>query len=310
MLNDSSVIVQADNKAPVKAPIKAWLLALRPKTLTAAIVPVAVASALVVAERFDFKPALSICALLSAIFIQIGTNFINDAIDFKKGADDEKRIGPTRVTQSGMLSHKAVMTGGFMCFLIAALLGIPLVIAGGWPIVIIGLLSLLCGYIYTGGPFPLAYVGLGDLFVIVFFGIVAVAGTFYLHATTLTAGALVAGVQIGMLSTVLIAVNNLRDAPLDKLVGKKTLAVRFGIKFARFEICALAFTPFLLGMYWVFEGHLMATILPIFSFPLARNLVTKIFTTEPSPLYNKFLAQSAAVHLLFGVLLAIGLLIK
>ena len=290
--------------------MNAWFLALRPKTLTAAIVPVAVASALVIAQRFEFKAYLSVCALFSAVFIQIGTNLINDAIDFKKGADDERRIGPTRVSQSGMLSHRTVMLGGLVCFCVAALLGVPLVIVGGWVIVTIGVLSLLCGYIYTGGPYPLAYVGLGDLFVIVFFGIVAVGGTFFLHAKSFSIGSLVAGLQVGMLSTVLIAINNLRDSPLDKLVGKKTLAVRFGVRFARCEILFLVFAPFVLGMYWVFEGHFLAAVLPILSFPIARNLVNKILTTEPSPTYNKFLAQSAAIHLLFGVFLVIGLLVQ
>ncbi len=287
-----------------------WILALRPKTLTAALVPVVVASALVIAEAHEFQLYLSVCALLSAMFIQIGTNFVNDAIDFKKGADDEKRIGPTRMTQSGRLSHRSVLVGGLICFLIAALFGIPLVIVGGWVIVVIGLVSILCGYIYTGGPFPLAYVGLGDLFVVVFFGLVAVMGTFFLHAHQFSVGSVVAGLQIGMLSTVLIAVNNLRDSPLDQLVNKKTLAVRFGIKFARLEIAALAFLPFVIGFYWVFEGEFLAAVLPIFCFPLARNLVSKIYKTEPSPVYNKFLAQSAGVHLLFGILLTIGLLFK
>ena len=287
-----------------------WLLALRPKTLTAALVPVVVASALVVAESHDLQLTLSLCALFSAIFIQIGTNFVNDAIDFKKGADDEKRIGPTRMTQSGRLSHRSVLCGGFLCFFIATLLGIPLVVAGGWVIVGIGLLSLLCGYIYTGGPYPLAYVGLGDFFVIVFFGLVAVMGTFFLQVHHFSVGSVVAGLQIGMLSTVLIAVNNLRDSPLDKLVDKKTLAVRFGTKFARFEIAALVFLPFLIGIYWVFEGEFLAAVLPILCFPLARNLVKHIFNTEPSPIYNKFLAQAALIHLLFGLLLTAGLLIK
>jgi 1,4-dihydroxy-2-naphthoate octaprenyltransferase len=287
-----------------------WFLALRPKTLTAALVPVVVASALVIAEAHEFQLYLSVCALLSAMFIQIGTNFINDAIDFKKGADDEKRIGPTRMTQSGRLSHRSVLLGGLVCFFIAALFGIPLVIAGGWVIVVIGVVSILCGYIYTGGPFPLAYVGLGDLFVILFFGLVAVMGTFFLHAHRFSLGSVVAGLQIGMLSTVLIAVNNLRDSPLDRMVNKKTLAVRFGIQFARIEIALLVFLPFILGFYWVFEGEFLAAVLPIFCFPLARNLVSQIYKTEPSPVYNKFLAQSAGVHLLFGLLLTIGLLIK
>ncbi len=290
--------------------LSSWFMALRPKTLTAAFVPVMVASALVVAQRFDFKLYLTICALLSAMFIQIGTNLINDAIDFKKGADDQNRIGPKRVTQSGLLTPKQVIYGGYTAFLVAAILGVPLVVAGGWVIVAIGVLSLLCGYIYTGGPYPLAYLGLGDFFVILFFGIIAVGGTFFLHAQNYSFGALIAGLQIGMLSTVLIAINNLRDAPLDKLVGKKTLAVRFGIRFARSEILFLIFAPFVLGMYWVFEGHILASVLPILCFPLARDLSVKILKTEPSPIYNQFLARSAAIHALFGLLLSIGLLIK
>ena len=289
--------------------LRPWILALRPKTLTAALVPVMVATALVSAGRFDLKIDLSFCALLSAIFIQIGTNLINDAIDFQKGADDKNRIGPKRVTQSGLLSAKKVMHGGYAAFMIAALFGLPLIIAGGWPIVLIGVFSLVCGYIYTGGPFPLAYLGLGDFFVILFFGVVAVCGTFYLQTQTFSSGALVAGLQIGMLSTVLIAINNLRDAPLDKLVNKKTLAVRFGNRFARYEIAILAFLPFILGIYWVFEGHFLAAVLPIFGFPIVRNLVTKIFNTEPSEIYNQYLAQAALVHLVFGILLTLGLVI-
>lgn len=295
---------------PAKTEFKSWILALRPKTLTASLVPVAVATALVFGGRYDFKIYLSVCALFSAICIQVGTNLINDAIDFKKGADDQNRIGPKRMTQTGRLSSQRVMLGGYIAFLFAALFGVPLIIAGGWVIVGIGLLSLLCGYIYTGGPFPLAYIGLGDLFVILFFGIVAVSGTFFLHTAGFSLSANIAGLQIGMLSTVLIAINNLRDAPLDKLVGKKTLAVRFGPKFARIEISILIFAPFAFGMYWVFEGHFLAAVLPMLTFPIARNLVGKIFITEPSLIYNQYLARAALIHLLFGALLTLGLAIK
>lgn len=289
---------------------KSWVMALRPKTMTAALVPVVVATAVVHGEGRPVLWWISLCALFSSIFIQIGTNFVNDAIDFKKGADTEKRIGPQRVTQSGLLSYKQVMGGGFLCFAIAMALGIPLVVQGGWPIVVVGLVSLFLGYGYTGGPFPLAYKGLGDLFVILFFGLIAVMGTFYLHTGEVTLGSAISGLQIGMLATVLIAVNNLRDAPQDALVNKKTLAVRFGVPFARVEILLLAMIPFLLGIYWVLQGAYIAAVLPLITLPLARKLIRGVFAHEPSPIFNKFLGMSAGLHLLFGALLALGLWLR
>ncbi len=287
--------------------IKPWIMALRPKTLSAAVVPVVVATALVKADGHQVLWWVSICALLSAVFIQIGTNFVNDAIDFKKGADTEERIGPQRVTQSGLLKASTVMAGGFTCFGLALLLGIPLVMQGGWPIVAIGLISLFLGYAYTGGPFPLAYKGLGDLFVILFFGLVAVGGTYYLHTGEVSTGALMAGLQVGCLATVLIAVNNLRDAPQDARAGKRTLAVRFGIRFARIEILLLVLAPFLLGFYWFQTGHWNAAILPLLCLPVARRLVMGVFMHPPSPIYNRFLAMAGLLQMGFGLLFAIGL---
>lgn len=286
---------------------KSWFLALRPKTLTAAIVPVVVATALVKAQGVPVLWWVSICAVLSAAFIQIGTNFINDALDFKKGADTGTRTGPQRATQSGWLTHKQVMNGGFFCFGIAFLLGVPLVVQGGWPIVLIGLVSLALGYGYTGGPFPLAYVGLGDLFVILFFGLIAVMGTFFLHAGHVTPAAAIAGLQVGCLAAVLIAVNNLRDSPQDALVGKKTLAVRLGLDFARIEIFVLVVLPFVLGLYWLSHGFTYAAFLPIVTVPFARRILSGVFTNQPGPIYNRFLAMSAGLQISFGVLLAIAL---
>ncbi len=289
---------------------KLWLMALRPKTMTAAIVPVVVATALVKASGHEVIWWVSICALLSAAFIQIGTNLINDVIDFKKGADTSERIGPRRVTQSGLLSSSQVMKGAVVSLLIAFCFGIPLVAQGGWPIVLIGLTSLALGYGYTAGPFPLAYNGLGDLFVIIFFGLVAVMGTFYLHTGEVTAGAAIAGLQIGFLATVLIAINNLRDAAQDSLVGKKTLAVRFGALFSRVEIVALAIGPFVLGVYWYKQGEFNAAVLPILSFLFARRVIEGVLRNDPGPIYNRFLGLAAALHLSFGLLLAVGFWMK
>lgn len=287
--------------------MKSWILALRPKTMTAALVPVIVATALVHNHLLPVTWWISICAALSACFIQIGTNLVNDALDFHKGADTAERIGPQRVTQSGLLSSKQVMAGAAICFLAATALGIPLVIHGGWPIVIIGLVSIALAYGYTGGPFPLAYKGLGELFVILFFGLVAVGGTFYLHTGFIDTTCVIAGLQVGFLATVLIAINNMRDAPQDKLVDKRTLAVRFGLNFARMEIAFFVIAPFILGFYWYTNGHTSATILPFIGFVFARRVLTGVMTNEPSPLFNKFLALAAGLQMVFGLGLSAGL---
>ena len=288
--------------------MKDWLLAFRPKTLTAALVPILVGTSLAYSEGFYTPAWILLCTLFAALFIQIATNLLNDAIDFKKGADTEERIGPQRVTQSGLISSKKVMWGGYAFLAAALLLGIPLVIHAGWPIVIIGVFSLFLAYGYTGGPFPLAYLGLGDLFVILFFGLIAVGGMNYLYALVLRDAAIVAGVQVGFLSTVLIAINNLRDREQDLKVGKKTLAVRFGVTFVRVEIASLIGAAFALNIYWLEWG--VAAYLPWVLAPLGFKLVWDIFSVEPSELYNQFLARAAALHLGFGVFLSIGLYLR
>lgn len=288
--------------------VKSILLAFRPKTLTAALVPCVAATALAYVQG-RMHPAIFVYALLASFFIQIGTNFVNDAVDFKKGADTEKRIGPTRITQAGVLKPHQVMALGSFFFALAVLCGIPLVIQGGWSIVIIGLLSVMMGYAYTAGPFPLAYLGLGEVFVILFFGVIAVMGLFFLHTGTWSTDALVLGLQIGIHATVLLAVNNLRDIHGDVLVHKRTLPVRFGLAFGRWEIGVLCFLPFLLGLYWLRYSMVWATVLPLLTLPLAIKVTRSVFKTEPSPAYNKFLAQSAGLHLSFGLLTTVGILL-
>lgn len=287
--------------------LSSWVLALRPKTLTAAFVPIVVATALVRTAGFEIKWWISITALIASFLIQIATNLINDAIDFEKGADTETRTGPKRVTQTGLLSRKAVMTGGYACLALAFTLGVPLVLEGGWPIVAIGVASLFLAYGYTGGPFPLAYLGLGDLFVILFFGVIAVGGTFFLHTHTYETVALIAGLQVGLLATVLIAINNLRDAPQDKVVGKKTLAVRFGPQFAKIEITLFSYLPFLLGIAYVRPGWTWAGYIPLIVIPLAGHMVRGIWRTDSGPELNRYLAMAAGVQIAFGFALALGL---
>lgn len=288
---------------------KSWLLATRPKTLSASVVPVVVGTALVSATGHKVKWDIFFFCLLGALFIQVGTNLINDAIDFRKGADTEDRLGPQRVTQSGLLSSRQVMLGGLACFFLALLCGIPLVLQGGWPIVIIGILSLFFGYTYTGGPFPLAYVGLGDVFVILFFGLVAVGGVYYLQTLQLGGEALVAGFQVGVLATVLIAINNLRDMNQDRIAHKKTLAVRFGDRFARFEIGVLLLLGLGLSVFWMVKGLWLAGLLPLVLVPVARKILSGVSQSEPGPIYNQYLAQASLLHMLFGFQLSLGLIL-
>lgn len=289
---------------------RALFLTARPKTLSAAIVPVLVATALVRGEGRPVTWWISICAVLSAILIQIGTNFVNDALDFIKGADQETRLGEARATQSGWFSARGVlgMAAGF--FFAALLLGIPLVWVGGWPILVIGLVSLAMGYAYTGGPFPLAYVGLGDLFVVLFFGLIAVGGVFYLQTGTIDAAALVAGLQVGLLATVLIAINNLRDLEQDALVGKRTLAVRLGPRRGRWEVVVLFAGAFLLGGFWLARGEYFAGLLPFLTLPVAVRVTLAILRSSASREYNRLLAQSAVVHMLFGAVLSLGFFLE
>lgn len=287
--------------------MKFWLRAFRPKTLSAAIVPIVVATALVAAQDMPIQWAISALALVAALFIQIATNLFNDAIDFKKGADQADRLGPQRATQSGWFTYKHVMGLGYLFVFLALLLGIPLVLRGGEVIVMIGLVSLLLAYGYTGGPFPLAYLGLGDLFVVLFFGLIAVGGVFFLHTLNFSEAVIIAGLQVGMLATVLIAINNIRDMYQDQRVGKKTLPVRFGLTFGRVEIAALIFISYLLQLYWLWLGLVWATLLPLIMLPLAVSIIFRVFKTEPGMAYNSLLAQAGVHHLLFGVLLSIGL---
>jgi len=289
-----------------------WLLAARPKTLTASLSPALLGTGLAAGFSPDPVPLhLAALALASALCIQVGTNLVNDAQDFEKGADTAERLGPTRVTQSGLLRGRHVMLGAGAFFLVATLLGIPLVIAGGIPILVIGALSVVAGYAYTAGPFPLAYLGLGEVFVMLFFGVAAVKGMAYvLTGHGLWPWAEVAALQVGLQSSALLAVNNCRDIEGDRRVGKRTLAARFGLRFARIEIAALVAVPYLLGPAWVAGGRPWAALLPLATLPLAVRLVRGVWSEPPSVRFNVFLAQTALLQLLFCALAAAGLALR
>lgn len=286
-----------------------WILAARPKTLTAAAIPVVVGTALAWSDLGHVLWAYSLLALSGALLIQVATNLINDAIDFEKGTDTDERIGPKRVTASGLISSRAVMRAAWICFGAAVLAGIPLVIRGGWPLVAVGLLSIAAGYFYTGGPYPLAYHGLGEVFVIIFFGVVAVAGTYYLQALKVSHEAVIAGLAVGFLSTVLLAVNNLRDLEGDRRAQKKTLAARFGPSFARAEIIGFAIAPIVLGLFWWVRGEQVAALLPVLLLPLVLAIGRSSLRKEGAAL-NRTLASAAGLHALYGLLLSIGLIVS
>lgn len=282
-----------------------WLLAARPKTLSAAVVPVLVGTALAWRDRHSLEWAMFACALAGAIFIQIGTNFVNDALDFKKGTDTAERLGPLRVTQAGLLSADAVMRGAYLCFVAAALCGIPLMLRGGWPLLVIGVSSIAAAYAYTGGPYPLAYNGLGELFVLVFFGFVAVGGSYYVQTLSVRPEVFVAGLAVGLLAIVLLAINNLRDVVNDRVSNKRTLAVRFGETFARTEIALCAFAPFVCVVIIAAMRAQWHWLLVLFGLPPAATLVMRVMRSRGAEL-NGCLAMAGALQWAFGVTFVIG----
>lgn len=288
------------------SPLAAWALATRPKTLVAGFVPVAVGLAVAFKlGRLEWLPALG--TLVGALLIQIGTNLFNDAYDFKRGADTTDRLGPPRATQQGWLSPEAVMRGAIGCFALAFVVGLYLVSVAGWPLLVVGVVSLLAGYAYTGGPFPLAYHGLGDVFVLVFFGLVAVGGTVFVQTQTVSVLALLAGVPVGALGVALLAVNNVRDAKTDVLANKRTLVVRLGVGFGKAEYVTMVMVAMLVPVgLWLSGLSSPAVLLALLSLPLAAPPLRLLFTTT-GPALNQALAGTARLQLVYGVLFAAGL---
>jgi len=301
--------MSTDLVTPV-APARAWLLAARPATLPAATVPVLVGAAAAVSAGARFRPLVFLATLVSALLIQIGTNFANDYSDFHRGADHDGRLGPVRVTQSGMISQAGVRRGIVVAFGLAVLLGGVLVSIGGWPILVIGVLSVLAGLAYTGGPYPFGYYGFGDLFVFVFFGLVAVCGTAYLQAGAWSSFALLVSVPVGLLVTNILVVNNLRDLPTDRVAGKRTLAVRIGDRATRLQYAlftALAYAvPLTLALT---DPRHRWLVLPLVTLPLAIGLVRRVLGGLAGRELNPMLKHTGQLLLLFGILLAVALVL-
>ena len=288
--------------------LQIWLSAIRPRTLSISLVPVMVGTALAWAEHQLFAWVTLLATLGGALLIQIGTNLHNDAADFERGADTPQRLGPRRVSAEGWLKPRQVRRAAYLSFAGAFLLGIYLVWLGGWPIVVLGLLSLTTAYAYTGGPRPVAYTPLGELFVFLFFGLAAVTGSFYLQTHQWSWNALLLGAAVGLPAAAVLLINNYRDLDTDRYASKHTLAVVVGRPASRYLYAALLLlAPFtslpLLGQG--LGGVVLA--LPWLSLVPAIFLIRRLWHTSIDKSLNRLLAQTAQWQLLFGTLLCMAL---
>ena len=286
--------------------LKIWITASRPKTLWAAFSPVIIGTAMAYGEgKVHWLSAF--LAAVGAVLIQIGTNFSNDYYDYFRGVDKKERLGPLRVTQAGLVKPETMKRATILIFSLAFISGLYLIYRGGWPVLIIGLLSILFGILYTAGPYPLGYNGLGDIFVLIFFGLVAVGGTYYVQALEINKLVLLAGLSPGLFSTAILTVNNLRDIYTDKKAGKKTLAVRFGEDFARleylFSVLIACLIPLIL--FFITGSHLYALAASLV-FLAAIPPIRTIYEQKPGKIFNQVLATTGRLLLLYSLLFSIG----
>jgi len=288
--------------------LNSWVLASRPKTLLAAVVPVMVGSALAISMKKFFLP-YSIVAILCSILIQVGTNFTNDLYDFLKGSDTIKRKGPRRVLASGLISVTEMRTAIILIFGLTFLLGLYLVFSAGILILWVGIISIIAGIAYTAGPFPLAYNGLGDVFVFLFFGVVGTMGTFYLHTQEISLLSFVASIPVGALITNILIVNNYRDIEEDREANKRTLAVLLGRTFTRWQYIVLIAICYLISLILNFQFNYSFWIfLPYLTIPVTIILVRMLYKYKGEEL-NKTLELTARFAGLYGLLFSIGLII-
>jgi 1,4-dihydroxy-2-naphthoate octaprenyltransferase len=301
---------------------EAWLIAARPQTLPAGAAPVVVSVGLAVADGV-FAPLPALAALVSTLLIQVGTNFANDYYDAIKGTDTADREGFTRVTAGGLIEPQAVKRAMAGAFALAAVVGLWLVAIGGVPILVAGSASIAAGVLYTGGPYPYGYYGLGDLFVFIFFGLVATGGTYYVQAVatqsvalfprgvpadTITTGAVLAGVAAGALSTAILVVNNIRDRETDREAGKRTLAVMLGYRLSRIEYLGLFGVAYAVPpVFWLALDYSLAVLLPLLTVPLAWAIARVVLTRTDGEALNPALERTGQLLALYAVLFALGL---
>jgi 1,4-dihydroxy-2-naphthoate polyprenyltransferase len=300
------------SQARVRAPsgIRIWLMAARVRTLPAAIAPVLVGTALA-GYMGVFHPLRFIAAMIGAIFIQVGTNLSNDYSDARRGADTEDRLGPVRVTAGGLVPPSQVLVATYASFGVAVLAGVYLVVVAGWELLLVGAASILAGVLYTGGPRPYGYEGLGEVFVFLFFGIVAVAGSFFVQVKHLDWEAFALAVPVGLIAAAILVVNNYRDIDTDRRAGKRTLAVRLGRDRTRTLYAVIVYGAFLLTpVTWLFGPLKPWVMLPWVTLPAAAPVVRIVRNRTDGPSLNQALAQTGMLQLAFCMLLSAGLLLS
>ncbi|MGI8573054.1 MAG: 1,4-dihydroxy-2-naphthoate polyprenyltransferase [Solirubrobacteraceae bacterium] len=290
--------------------MRIWLLAARVRTLPAAIAPVLVGTALAGFVGV-FHPLRFLAALIGALFIQVGTNLSNDYSDARRGADSEDRLGPVRVTAGGLVPPGRVLVATYVSFGVAVLAGVYLVAVAGWQLLLVGGASILAGVLYTGGPRPYGYEGLGEVFVFLFFGIVAVAGSYFVQVRHLSWEAFTLAVPVGLLAAAILVVNNIRDIETDRRAGKRTLAVRLGRQRARTTFAVIVYLAYTLApVTWIFGPLRPWLLLSWLTLPLGAQVVRTVRNHLDGPSLNTALAQTGMLQLAFCMLLSAGLLLS
>jgi 1,4-dihydroxy-2-naphthoate octaprenyltransferase len=285
-------------------------MAARLRTLPAAIAPVLVGTSLALGDG-HFHPLAFVAALLGAIFIQVGTNLSNDYSDARRGADTDDRLGPVRVTAGGLVPPRQVLVATYVSFGVAVLAGIYLIAVAGWQLLLVGAASILAGVLYTGGPRPYGYEGLGEVFVFLFFGIVAVAGSYFVQVKHLNWEAFALAVPVGLLASAILVVNNFRDIDTDRRAGKRTLAVRLGRSRTRGLFAAVVYGAYVLApVTWLFGPLSGWLLLPWLTIPVAAGVVRIVRNHTDGPTLNGALARTGMLQLAFCVLLSAGLLLS
>jgi 1,4-dihydroxy-2-naphthoate octaprenyltransferase len=300
----------AQDAAPAVSGVRIWMMAARLRTLPAAIAPVLVGTALA-GYLHVFHPLRFVAALVGAIFIQVGTNLSNDYSDARRGADADDRLGPVRVTAGGLVPPDQVLVATYVSFGVAVAAGVYLVIVAGWELLVVGAASILAGVLYTGGPRPYGFEGLGEVFVFLFFGIVAVAGSFFVQVKHLDWEAFALAVPVGLLASAILVVNNYRDIDSDRRANKRTLAVRLGRAGTRTMFAVIVYLAYLLAtVTWIFGPLKPWVLLSWLTLPLAADVVRTVRNRTDGPSLNQALAHTGMLQLAFCVLLSAGLLLS
>jgi len=290
--------------------VRIWLIAARLRTLPAAVAPVLVGTALAATDH-HLRVLAFLAALVGALFIQVGTNLSNDYSDARRGADTEDRLGPVRVTAGGLVPPRQVLIATYVSFGVAVLAGIYLVAIAGWQLLLVGGASILAGVLYTGGPRPYGYEGLGEVFVFLFFGLVAVTGSYFVQVKHLPWEAFALAVPVGLLAAGILVVNNVRDLETDRRAGKRTLAVKLGRPRTRTMFSAFVYGAYLLTpLTWIFGPYDAWLLLPWLSLPLAAGVVRAVRNHVDGPTLNQTLANTGRLQLVFCLLLGAGLLLS